>query len=46
MNGETEINEAVRVYDTSGAWGDPDFHGDVNRDFRLCVRNGFASAAM
>ena len=23
MNGETEVNEPVRVYDTSGAWGDP-----------------------
>src|SRR5207247_2673139 len=23
------INESVRVYDTSGPWGDPDFHGDV-----------------
>src|SRR6266446_9978384 len=23
MNGEIEINEAVRVYDTSGPWGDP-----------------------
>src|SRR5438445_11178943 len=22
-------NEPVRVYDTSGPWGDPDFHGDV-----------------
>jgi phosphomethylpyrimidine synthase len=24
-------NEAVRVYDTSGAWGDETFHGDVER---------------
>src|SRR5262245_39747155 len=23
MNGETERNEPVRVYDTSGPWGDP-----------------------
>src|SRR5216110_1081119 len=29
MNGEIEANEPVRVYDTSGPWGDPDFHGDV-----------------
>jgi phosphomethylpyrimidine synthase len=29
MNGEIEVNEPVRVYDTSGPWGDPDFHGDV-----------------
>ena len=31
MSGEIEINEPVRVYDTSGPWGDPDFHGDVTR---------------
>src|SRR3954449_12808873 len=31
MSGEVEVNEPVRVYDTSGAWGDPDFHGDVTR---------------
>src|SRR5881392_3325297 len=24
-------NEPVRVYDTSGSWGDPDFHGDVTQ---------------
>src|SRR5262249_53710560 len=29
INGEIEINEPVRVYDTSGQWGDPDFHGDA-----------------
>ncbi|HEY4271024.1 MAG TPA: phosphomethylpyrimidine synthase ThiC [Candidatus Udaeobacter sp.] len=29
LNGETEVNESVRVYDTSGPWTDPDFHGDV-----------------
>src|SRR6266550_6138866 len=29
MNGEMEVNEPVRVYDTSGPWGDPDFPGDV-----------------
>jgi phosphomethylpyrimidine synthase len=29
MNGEIEVNEPVRVYDTSGQWGDPDFDGDV-----------------
>jgi phosphomethylpyrimidine synthase len=23
LNGETEVNEPVRVYDTSGPWGDP-----------------------
>src|SRR6478736_3076610 len=31
MNGEIEINEHVRVYDTSGPWGDPDFHGDLTQ---------------
>ena len=31
MSGEIEVNEAVRVYDTSGPWGDPDFHGDVTQ---------------
>ena len=31
MNGQIEINEPVRVYDTSGPWGDPDFHGDVTQ---------------
>jgi len=31
MNGEIEINEPVRVYDTSGPWDDPDFHGDVTQ---------------
>ena len=31
MNGEIEINEPVRVYDTSGPWGDPDIDLDVTR---------------
>ncbi|HEX4641051.1 MAG TPA: phosphomethylpyrimidine synthase ThiC [Chthoniobacterales bacterium] len=31
FSGEIEVNEPVRVYDTSGPWGDPDFHGDVAR---------------
>jgi phosphomethylpyrimidine synthase len=31
MNGETEVNEPVRVYDTSGPWGGSDFHGDVTQ---------------
>ena len=30
QNGVSEPNPAVRVYDTSGPWGDPDFHGDVH----------------
>ena len=28
-NGTEVPNEPVRVYDTAGPWGDPDFHGDV-----------------
>ncbi len=30
-DGSTEQNAPVRVYDCSGPWGDPDFHGDVSR---------------
>lgn len=30
-DGSTEPNAAVRVYDSSGPWGDPDFSGDVRR---------------
>src|SRR5207248_5334171 len=29
VSGEIEINEPVRVYDTSGPWGDAAFDGDV-----------------
>src|SRR6516165_9191946 len=35
MSGEIEVNEPVRVYDTSGPWGDPDFHGDVTQGLPL-----------
>ena len=31
LNGEIEVNKPVRVYDTSGPWGDPDFHSDVTQ---------------
>jgi len=31
LTGEIEINEPVRVYDTSGPWGDPKFEGDVTQ---------------
>jgi len=31
MSGEIEVNEPVRVYDTSGPWGDPDFSGNVEQ---------------
>ena len=30
-NGTEVPNEPVRVYDTSGAWGDASFHGDATR---------------
>ncbi len=30
-DGTLEANAPVRVYDTSGPWGDPDFHGDCMR---------------
>ena len=26
--GKKELNDPVRVYDTSGPWGDSEFHGD------------------
>ena len=29
LSGDVEDNAPVRVYDTSGPWGDPDFGGDV-----------------
>src|SRR5438445_1405161 len=31
FDGRLESNEPVRVYDTSGPWSDPDFHGDVQQ---------------
>ena len=31
FRGELEANQPVRVYDTSGPWGDADFRGDVER---------------
>ena len=27
-NGDSEENKPIRVYDTSGAWGDPDYHNN------------------
>ncbi|MFL3666389.1 MAG: phosphomethylpyrimidine synthase ThiC [Verrucomicrobiota bacterium] len=29
LSGDVKDNSPVRVYDTSGPWGDPDFEGDV-----------------
>src|SRR6059058_5570145 len=31
MSGEIEVNEPVRVYDTSGPWGDPSVDVDVTK---------------
>ena len=31
FTGELEPNEPIRVYDTSGPWGDPEFKGDVEK---------------
>jgi phosphomethylpyrimidine synthase len=31
FDGKIEVNEPVRVYDTSGVWGDPSFDGDVKK---------------
>jgi len=30
-DGKLQPNDPVRVYDTSGPWGDPNFHGDVRQ---------------
>jgi len=30
-DGTKSANEPVRIYDTSGPWGDPAFHGDVEK---------------
>ncbi|MEP6708985.1 MAG: phosphomethylpyrimidine synthase ThiC, partial [Verrucomicrobiota bacterium] len=31
LDGKIEVNEPVRVYDTSGPWGDSDFDGNVEQ---------------
>ncbi|MBV9009040.1 MAG: phosphomethylpyrimidine synthase ThiC [Verrucomicrobia bacterium] len=31
LRGELEPNEPIRVYDTSGPWGDPEFRGEVEQ---------------
>ena len=30
-DGKLQPNDPARVYDTSGSWGDPNFHGDVRQ---------------
>ena len=39
FNGQTEANEPVRVYDTSGPWGDPSFTGSVTAGLPPLRRN-------
>ena len=39
FNGALEPNEPVRVYDTSGPWGDPDFVGNVEQGLPPLRRN-------
>jgi len=39
-NGTEVANEPVRVYDTSGPWGDPAFHGDSGQGLPL-LRSGW-----
>src|SRR5437870_12387325 len=31
LNGRAEANAPVRVYDCSGPWSDPEFHGEVEQ---------------
>ena len=45
MSGEMEVNEPVRVYDTSGPWGDPSVTLDPNKGFRPCAAIGSCSVA-
>ena len=44
FNGAIEENAAVRVYDTSGPWGDPHLAGDVEEGLPSLRRSGFLSA--
>jgi phosphomethylpyrimidine synthase len=41
-NGTEVANEPVRVYDTSGPWGDPAFHADASRGLPA-IRAGWIS---
>ena len=38
FNGQLEPNEPVRVYDTSGPWGDPQFAGDSSKGIPAVAR--------
>jgi phosphomethylpyrimidine synthase len=39
VGGQVEVNEPVRVYETSGPWGDPSFRGDVRDGLPALRRN-------
>ena len=43
FNGQIEVNEPVRVYDCSGPWGDPAFHGDVTQGLPALRRDWILS---
>ncbi len=43
FDGKIEINEPVRVYDTSGVWGDPGFDGDVKQGIPALRRDWILS---
>ena len=38
-NGRVEVNEPVRIYDTSGPWGDVDFKGNVEKGLPVPSRD-------
>jgi phosphomethylpyrimidine synthase len=41
--GRVEVNDPVRVYDTSGPWGDPSFHADAKTGLAP-IRDGWIQA--
>jgi phosphomethylpyrimidine synthase len=43
FSGQTEANEPVRVYDTSGPWGDPNFTGSVTQGLPALRREWIVS---
>ena len=45
VNGTVEANPAVRLYDTSGPWGDPAVACDVREGLPRCARHGSKPAA-
>ena len=46
MSGDIEVNEPVRVYDTSGQWAIQMQMSMLRAAYRRCARNGFVTAAM